>query len=601
MAAAAPAAAPAAAGPFGPNIAPIAIPDFYTIAEDSGLTVAGRGVLGNDFDLEGSPLTATLVAGPKNGTVTFNPNGTFAYTPKANYSGVDTFTYRVSDGAASAVGTVLVTVNAVNDLPVAAADTYTTAKNAKLTVAAAAGVLKNDVDPDGPLKQAQLVSGPANGTLALNANGAFTYTPQANFQGTVTFTYRVSDGVATSAPTTVSITVGNPNTPPVANADSGAVNEGSSVAINVLGNDTDAQGNNTIDPASVEVMSGPASGSTSVNTTTGAITYTSNGAEVLSDSFTYRVKDASGATSNIATVSIGITPVNDAPTAVGPDGPFATNEDAAVTLSAGQLVGNDTDPEAGALSVDSAGGAVNGSVVLNGDGSVTFTPTVNASGPASFTYKVKDAAGAVSLNSATVDITVNPVNDAPTAVGGDGPFVTNEDTAITIGAAALVGNDTDVEAGALSVDSVGDAVNGAVVLNGDGSVTFTPTVNASGPASFTYKVKDPAGAVSLNSATVDITVNPVNDAPTAVGGDGPFVTNEDVAVTLTAAQLVGNDTDVEAGVLAVDSVGDAINGAVVLNGDGTVTFTPTANASGPASFTYTVKDAAGRPVPTVRR
>ena len=250
------AAAPAAAGPFGPNIAPIAIPDFYTIAEDSGLTVAGRGVLGNDFDLEGSPLTATLVSGPRNGTVTFSPNGSFAYTPKANYRGVDTFTYRVSDGTASAVGTVLVTVNAVNDPPVAAADTYTTAKNVKLTVAAAAGVLKNDVDPDGPLKQAQLVSGPANGTLALNANGAFTYTPQANFQGTVTFTYRVSDSVATSAPTTVSITVGNANSAPVANPDAATVLEGGSTVISVLGNDTDPDGNPASTAATVVIDGG---------------------------------------------------------------------------------------------------------------------------------------------------------------------------------------------------------------------------------------------------------------------------------------------------------------------------------------------------------
>ena len=136
-------------------------------------------------------------------------------------------------------------------------------------MAAAAGVLKNDVDPDGPLRLAQLVSRPSNGTLTLNANGSFTYTPRANFTGTDTFTYRATDGFNDQRPNHRVDHGGQSQHRPVATNDTATVAEGSSAAITVLANDTDAQGNATINAASVEVLTGPANGSTSVNTTTG--------------------------------------------------------------------------------------------------------------------------------------------------------------------------------------------------------------------------------------------------------------------------------------------------------------------------------------------
>ncbi|UUO02919.1 cadherin-like domain-containing protein [Mycolicibacterium novocastrense] len=192
---------PAAAGPFAlPNFAPIAVPDIYMTAEDSVLNVGPKGLLANDVDFNGDALSATLLTSPKNGTVTLNADGSFSYTPTANYSGVDTFTYHVSDGVAGGTGTVSVFVSPVNDAPVSAADTYATAQGTRLQVTGAAGVLKNDPDPDGPIRMAQLVSGPSNGMLTLNLDGAFTYTPRAGYQGTDTFTYRFADGYTTSAP-----------------------------------------------------------------------------------------------------------------------------------------------------------------------------------------------------------------------------------------------------------------------------------------------------------------------------------------------------------------------------------------------------------------
>jgi VCBS repeat-containing protein len=189
------------------NQAPVAAGDAFSTAEDTVLTVPAPGVLGNDTDPDGNPLTAAVVTGPGHGTLSLNANGTFTYTPAADFAGSDTFTYRASDGTlTSNVATVTITVTATNDAPTAAADIYDTPEDTALTIAAP-GVLGNDSDPDSSTLTAAVVTGPGHGTLTLNANGAFTYTPAANFNGTDTFTYRASDGSLTSDPATVTITV----------------------------------------------------------------------------------------------------------------------------------------------------------------------------------------------------------------------------------------------------------------------------------------------------------------------------------------------------------------------------------------------------------
>src|SRR5204862_204160 len=152
------------------NDAPVAVNDSYTTAEDTPLTVPAPGVLGNDSDIDSATLTAVLVTGPAHGTLTLNANGSLTYTPAANYNGSDSFTYKANDGALdSNVATVSLTVTAVNDAPVAANDSYTTAEDTPLTVAAP-GVLGNDGDIDSATLTSVLVAGPAHGTLTLNAN-----------------------------------------------------------------------------------------------------------------------------------------------------------------------------------------------------------------------------------------------------------------------------------------------------------------------------------------------------------------------------------------------------------------------------------------------
>ena len=131
------------------NTPPVAVNDSYSTAEDVALNVAAPGVKVNDSDVDGDPLTAILVTAPLHGTLTFNSNGSFVYTPNANYNGPDSFTYKVNDGIAdSNVATVNITVTPVNDPPVAVNDAYSTAEDTPITIAAP-GVLSNDTDIDG--------------------------------------------------------------------------------------------------------------------------------------------------------------------------------------------------------------------------------------------------------------------------------------------------------------------------------------------------------------------------------------------------------------------------------------------------------------------
>ena len=224
------------------NDTPVARPDAYTIDEDNELIAgAAAGVLANDTD--DGPHIAVLVGGPNNGTLTLEDSGAFMYEPDADFNGTDTFTYYVTDGEFnSATATVIITVNAVNDTPVAAEDAYSINEDNTLTVNAAAGVLANDTDADGDALEVAVYSGPSHGLLALAANGSFEYTPDDDYYGTDTFIYYVEDSVAASW-TTVTITVNPVNDTPTAEPDAYTIDEDNELiagaAAGVLANDTD--------------------------------------------------------------------------------------------------------------------------------------------------------------------------------------------------------------------------------------------------------------------------------------------------------------------------------------------------------------------------
>ncbi|MCF6182500.1 Ig-like domain-containing protein [Lutibacter sp.] len=280
-----------------------------------------------------------------------------------------------------------------------------------------------------------------------------------------------------------------------------------------------------------------------------------------------------------------LTVSNTAPVAV--DDTASTNEDTAVTLSNADIVDpNDTDLDGDTLTITGVSNPTNGTIVLNGDGTVTFTPDANYNGPASFDYTISDGNGGT--DTATVNVTVNPVNDAPVAV--DDTASTNEDTAVTLSNADIVDpNDTDLDGDTLTITGVSNPTNGTIVLNGDGTVTFTPDANYNGPASFDYTISDGNGG--SDTATVTVTVNPVNDAPVAV--DDTASTNEDIPVVIA---VINNDTDIDGTVdpTSVTVVTPPANGTLSVNTTtGEITYTPNLNFSGTDTFEYSVCDNEG--------
>jgi VCBS repeat-containing protein len=197
------------------NDAPVASPDGFTVDEDGTLIVPAPGVLSNDTDAEGDALAAAVVSTPAHGALALAADGSFTYTPNADFNGSDSFTYTATDpgGAESNVATVLITIAPVNDAPVAANDSYATTQDTPLIVAAP-GVLGNDADAEGGPLTAVLATDPVNGTVSLDADGSFTYTPSPGFAGSDSFAYRASDGQAMSGEAMVSITV-EPGSDPV--------------------------------------------------------------------------------------------------------------------------------------------------------------------------------------------------------------------------------------------------------------------------------------------------------------------------------------------------------------------------------------------------
>lgn len=294
------------------NDAPVVIDDSYTTSEDSTLTVTtSNSILANDSDIDGDALSVVLVTGPAHGTLVLNADGTFQYSPTANYSGSDSFTYKAFDGTVeSATATVAIDIVAANDAPTALDDTYTTIEDTSLATTASNSVLVNDTDSDGDTLSAVLVSGPTHGTLVLNANGIFTYTPATNFFGADSFTYKVSDGTAQSIPATVHLEIAAVNDAPTAQNENYATPAGVTLTIaapGVLSNDSDVEGSFL---TSV-VVTGPSHGTLSLQLN-GSFSYTPSAGYVGSDGFTYVANDG-GLSSAPATVTIQVQAVSGAP------------------------------------------------------------------------------------------------------------------------------------------------------------------------------------------------------------------------------------------------------------------------------------------------
>ncbi|MFW9742153.1 tandem-95 repeat protein [Vibrio parahaemolyticus] len=644
--------------------------DSTNVVEDTPTII---NVLGNDT-FEGADKVVSLDAenSPKNGTVIVNSDGTVMYTPDDNYVGEDAFTYIVTSGGVSESTTVEVNVTPVNDAPVAKNDISTTQEDTAVTI----DVLSNDTDVDGDKLSIESVSVPKEQGTVEVVDGKLVFTPAENFNGDAEITYTVTDGELTDeakvtvtvnpvndAPTikveavesitedavstdtvVATLTVRDTDTPEdqltvsLENNSNGyfvlvgnevkltqvgvdAVNNDElnlkdltisasvSDGVNPTANDSDSLVVNRVNDApTIKVDAVESITEDAVNTDTVVATLTVRDTDTSEDQLTVSLENNSNgyfvlvgdevkltqagvdAVNNdelnlkdltiSASVSDGVNPtandsdslvvnrVNDAPTVENAIADQVLSEDFdAYTIDLNEVF-KDSDSSL-EFSV-SGNNSIQISIV---NGVATITPTADWNGKETITFTAKDPSGE-SVNQ-TVDFTVAPVVD----IEADSADVV-EDTPTIIN---VLGNDTfESTDKVVSLDAENGPKNGTVIVNNDGTVTYTPDDNYVGKDTFTYVVT--SGGVS-ESTTVEVNVTPVNDAP--VAKDDIATTQEDTAVTI---DVLPNDTDVDGDTLSIQSASVPSDQGTVEIVDGKLVFTPAENFNGDAEITYTVTD-----------
>ncbi|WP_194709391.1 tandem-95 repeat protein, partial [Vibrio parahaemolyticus] len=528
------------------NDAPVAKDDIATTQEDTAVTI---DVLPNDTDVDGDKLSIQSASVPEAQGKVEIVEGKLVFTPAENFNGDAEITYTVTDGQLTDEAKVTVTVNPVNDAPtikVDAVESITEDAVSTDTVVATLTVRDTDTPED------QLTV-----SLENNSNGYFVLVgnevklTQAGVDAVnndelnlkdLTISASVSDGINPTANDSDSLVVNRVNdAPTVENAIADQVLsedfDAYTIDLNEVFKDTDSSlefsvsGNNSIQ---ISIVSGVAT-----------ITPTAdwNGKETI----TFTAKDPSGESIS-QTVNFTVAPVAD----IVADKATVVEDTPTII----KVLGNDTFEDDGkVVSLDTNNGPANGTVSVNPDGSVTYTPNDNYVGKDTFTYIV--TSGGVS-ESTTVEVNVTPVNDAP--VAKDDIATTQEDTAVTID---VLPNDTDVDGDKLSIQSASVPEAQGKVEIVDGKLVFTPAENFNGDAEITYTVTD--GQLT-DEAKVTVTVNPVNDAPTIKVDVVESITEDAVSIDTVVAALTVRDTDTPEDQLAV-SLENNSNGYFVLVGN----------------------------------
>lgn len=517
--------------------APMANPDTGTAVANVPLN--GSTVLTNDTgtDISVSTYDHNTTQG---GTVVMQPDGTYVYTPPSNFSGTDTFNYTISDPLMqTSMTTVTITV-----LPQAQNDTGSVAANTPLN---GSSVLTNDAGTGLTITSYDMTS-TSGGTIVMQPDGTYVYTPPNDFSGTDNFNYVATDSSGNPTTATVTITV-----LPVAENDFGTTPantplNGSTVFTNDMG-----MGLMLIayDHTSVQ------GGTVVMNMMDGTYVYTPPSNFSGLDTFTYTVQDQDGNMS-VATVSITVLPV-----AVNDTGTTPANTPLNQMTS---VLSNDAGTGLTVTSYDTAS-LQGGTIVMQTNGTYLYTPPFNYSGPDSFNYTATDSNG--STTSASVVLTVTPHATNDTAI-------TNANTTL-IGPSVLA-NDTGTTLTAIASTSP-TTQGGLVTINTNGTYTYVPPTGFSGIDTFTYTAVDAFNDMTMG--TVTITVLPV-----AVNDTGATEEN----IPLNGSSVLSNDIGTGLTVSTYDTTTTA-GGTVVMNTTtGTYTYTPPKGFVGLDTFTYTDKD-----------
>ncbi len=585
------------------NQPPVVGVDSFNASRNLTLTVAAPGVRANDFDPNGDPLTLSLSINATNGTVSnFNTNGSFTYVPNPGFIGTDSFVYAASDGIDTVNGTVF--INVTNNAPVATNDTYTFTVSTPQTIPVSLGVLANDSDPNSdPLVASLVGSVGASGSLTLNPNGSFVYTPpSAAFSGVETFTYRVNDGLVDSNVATILITVSTTtvpptNQPPVANDNNYATPAATPLTVTlraegVLANDTDPDTPLEQLTATTTQTVTPSGGSLTLNPD-GTFVYTPATGFSGTDSFTYFANDGQLNSLNPATVFITVgTATNQPP--VANDNSFRALPSTAVqpfTLTVGSDRGillNDSDPDNDPLTATIITPPAGTLANFDGTaGTFTYVPVVGFTGVDSFVYQISDGAG----GTATATVLITVAANTP-------PAVQNLLYTVVAGGTLSVDsnggiNPTDAEGDPTTLELVTQPTQGTVTLNPDGSFVYSPTTGTIGAVdSFTYLARDEFAASPVATVTLTFVGN---SPPQAEDDTYSIAFNRTLSAVDAINRVTGNDFDPDPGTTFTTSlVTDVTSGALTFNSDGTFIYNPAVGTAATVgqvvTFVYELRD-----------
>ena len=576
---------------FNINEAPISDNDSYTVDEDTLLSVNSPGVLANDDDPDNGPssLTAVLTKNASYGTVELQEDGSFTYLSDDNYSGTDSFRYQAFDGLNHSMNaTVTITINEINDPPVAVDNLYNTDEDTMLCVNAP-GVLSNDIDAESEIGAltAQLMNSTSDGSLQCYANGSFIYTPNVNFFGIDSFTYQAYDGMNYSNIATVTIIVNSINDVPIATNDVYTTMEDVPLSINgssgMLANDVDPD--NYPEPLTANLTSNVTKGTLTFNET-GSFYYVPDAEFYGNVSFSYQAFDGLNY-SNKTGVTIIVTQVNDTPQAE--DDAYFTRVNETLTVGFPGVLENDVDPDTPIenLTVDLISDTSNGTLNLFQNGSFTYTPNINFSGNDTFTYQIYDEISY--SNTAVVTISVIRNNSIPIANDDNYTMIANEE--LWVSAPGVLHNDINEDGGIalLTAYLLENTSHGSLTLYSNGSFDYQPDPGWFGVDSFSYQAFD--GLNYSNTAVVTIFVLEGNSVPIAVNDSYGALQNTWCNITMENGVLTNDfDTDASPDPLSAVITSPVSHGIVSLFENGSFTYLPNPGFTGVDSFTYQAFD-----------
>jgi gliding motility-associated-like protein len=552
---------------------PVAVADNYSVNEGGSLTVGSPGVLSNDYDYDNNSLTSILVSGPANGTLTLNSDGSFIYTHNGSETTSDTFSYKVNDGTYDGnTVTVILSINPVNDAPVLTNISKTGLVDNPIIFASTDFTSAFTDIENNSLTKIKVVSLPANGVLMLSGvtvaiNDEITvnqlndliFVPSSGWTGSTSFAWNGFDGTdysVTEANVNIIISA-TVNNPPVLTEITKSINEDNTFtfsASDFTNAFSDADGNNL---TKIKITSLPANGTLLLSgvpvnlndeisiADISLLTFVPNADWNGTTSFGWNGFDGTDYALTESLVNLNVSPVNDKPIVKIPVLTKTMEENGgSVTFD---ISSNSTDVDRDSLTVSISEQPAHGSVIMNNDGTITYTPDLNYSGTDTIVYNVCDNGTPQLCATGTIVVTIEPasvINHTPVI----NQLVIND--TITSGSGSLniniLGNVTDPDNDTLTVSIVDGPAHGTITINKDGSVTYTPNSNFSGTDTIVYNVCDNGTPQLCATGTIVITVEPAsvtNHTPVIIGYNKTTPFNTTLAFLNTDFEAVYTDAD----------------------------------------------------------